>query len=98
MSVVKPPQWMVSCAHVVKSVVGGEILETPFAEHHARKMGEVTTACGLPAFTWTNLYHRTYVPKAPGACPRCDAVVRPPAPAEMQPTSGAQPWPPGRTS
>jgi hypothetical protein len=71
-----PPNWMISAAHVKTVMNGSESEMVPFGRHHARAMGQMTTACGEYAVSWTNFYNRPYVPTAPGSCPRCDQAIR----------------------
>jgi hypothetical protein len=76
-----PPKWMISAAHVKTMTSAGRPTMVPFGQHHARTMGQLTTACGEYAASWTNFYDRPYVATAAGSCPRCDQVVRDSAPS-----------------
>jgi hypothetical protein len=70
------PRWLASSAHFRLVLVDGDRVRVPFREHHARRIGSCTTACGIAAHYWHNFYDRAYVVAGPGSCASCDAALR----------------------
>ena len=69
------PTWLVSARHARRVHHNGSASLVPYAEHHARRIGDSTTACGMLALGWTNFYELSFVPGAQQSCEKCTAIL-----------------------
>ena len=72
------PRWYVTAPAVQQSYVDGCLVIRPAHQAHAKRMGTMTTACGLWAYAWRKLFDLQF-PMAPCAdvemCPACLAQM-----------------------
>jgi hypothetical protein len=59
-------RWWVAAPHRVREVGG-----LPPGTHHARRPGELRTACGLPAAHWVLFYEFSFDARRRTACRDC---------------------------
>lgn len=69
------PAYLVTSAHGVARMIGGEQLRVPYGEWHARMVGSLQTACGRSAVTWPLFWTLEFRNAGQHACPECARVV-----------------------
>jgi hypothetical protein len=73
----RSPEWLVTAPHKRSILVDGEPMSIPYGIHHAKRIGEWSTACGLNAIEWVVFWELAFLPAAFRACPQCAALVGP---------------------
>lgn len=68
-------RWFVTAHSVVMPWVAGAGAPRPSSTAHAKRMGAVVTACGLPAISWPKLYEVRFPLPAAVNCRRCLQAV-----------------------
>jgi hypothetical protein len=69
------PEWLVTAPHKRSIFVDGEPMSIPYGIHHAKRIGERSTACGLNATEWVAFRKLAFLPAAFRACPECAALM-----------------------
>ncbi|WP_344044379.1 hypothetical protein [Nocardioides panacihumi] len=69
-----PAPWIVSTAHEVLAVQGVRVSWVPHGVRHARRIGSITTACGLPAHWFKNFHATPFVAGASETCADCNEL------------------------
>jgi hypothetical protein len=70
------PPYLVSSAHTISGDWNSPHARRPYGTWHARKVGDLQTACGVSAVTWPFFWTLRFDPMRPEACPACVAVLR----------------------
>jgi hypothetical protein len=70
------PSYFVSARHgtLVRSAAGQSHWQ-PFGVHHARRVGEPTTACGLTALDWRIFWEMPFPSEPSEPCEACFVAV-----------------------
>ena len=76
MSATTLPTWLVSSPHRRTPPDPADPSRRPHGTHHARRVGEPVTACGVSAVGWPYFWDLPFGTDVRSCCPTCLAVVR----------------------
>jgi hypothetical protein len=65
------PEWLVSSPHHRLPPRPNDRASRPHGLHHARRVGEHYTACGLPALNWPYFWGLAFGDEPGSTCPDC---------------------------
>ena len=68
--------WFVTGRHRALCKDANGVSWRPYAEHHARRVGDRLTLCGLPAYEWPMFWDMQFQVEDPRSCPACVARLR----------------------
>lgn len=69
------PPFLVTAAHAVPSGPTSPDAGAPYGLWHARTIGSLQTACGMPAVTWHYFWSLRFHQAGARACPDCTRIV-----------------------
>jgi hypothetical protein len=66
---------LVTARHRVTIRSGSERLWRPYGPHHARRVGDGRTLCGLVAIEWSIFWDMAFNPGDHQSCPQCASLA-----------------------
>jgi hypothetical protein len=83
------PEWLVSSPHTRRPRRAEDPASRPYGLHHARRVGDRRTACGLYAGEWPYFWDLPFGAEPNRCCPDCVLVLRESTPAEKSFRTGS---------
>lgn len=70
--------YLVTARHRLATRTPGRLPWRPYGVHHARRVGDPFTACGIAAVEWRMFWTMVFDGRSEHACADCAAVLRQP--------------------